>query len=213
MYMLGGVEKIDGEAELLKTRSMLRLDRGSQTWSEVEPMPRAVCNGGTCVLGSNIFVLDGEMSVESTFCYTAPTNVEKTLGPMPGAKMGHGVCVLSGLIYTFRGSTTSDQNARVLSSVHRFDPAATLWSTVAPILSFRVAFASFLLGGSTYVTGGFGGDDDLSSVECYNVASDSWEVVGDMALSGARLDSSVQVRMLQMGLFDSLEIKSQRART
>jgi N-acetylneuraminic acid mutarotase len=107
--------------------------------------------------------LFSEVSLESTFCYNTLTNAGKTFAPKPGARIGHGVCILSGFIYTIGDSTTSDQNARVLSSVHRFDPAANLWSTVAPILSPRIAFASFVLGGSTCVAGGFDGDDDLSS--------------------------------------------------
>jgi hypothetical protein len=109
MFVLGGVEKIAGDAELLETRSVLKFDSGTQAWSEVEPMLRALSNCSTCVLGSNIFVLggfDGEKSVESTFCYNTLTNLWKTLAPMPGAKMGPSICVLSGLIYTIGGSTT-----------------------------------------------------------------------------------------------------------
>jgi N-acetylneuraminic acid mutarotase len=130
MFVLGGVEKIAGDAELLETRSVLKFDSGTQAWSEVEPMLRALSNCSTCVLGSNIFVLggfDGEKSVESTFCYNTLTNLWKTLAPMPGAKMGPSICVLSGLIYTIGGSTTMNhQYASAASSVHRFDPAANL---------------------------------------------------------------------------------------
>jgi hypothetical protein len=80
------------------------------------------------------------------------------------------------------------------------------------MLSPRIALASFVLRGSIYAAGGFDGDDDLSSVERYDVASDSWEIVSAMLLSGARLEFKAQVMTLEVSLFASLETKALRAR-
>jgi hypothetical protein len=57
MYVLGGVEKFDGDVDGVETRSVLKFDSGTQAWSEVGSMPRALYRCSACVLGSNIFVL------------------------------------------------------------------------------------------------------------------------------------------------------------
>ena len=124
--------------------------------------------------------------------------------------MGHAACILSGLIYVIGGSTSAEGS--VLSSVYRFDPAANAWSVVAPMNTPRVGMSSFVLGGNLCVAGGFNGVAGSSSVERYNVASGSWEMVSDMMLSSARCDFGAQVMRLELGLFDSLEMKARRAR-
>jgi hypothetical protein len=204
MYVLGGIQNRDDAIALNKRnrRSVLKFDSGTQAWSEAAPMPRALINCSACVLGSFIFVcggFDGRRSAD-TFCYNTVTNVWTTLAPMPEARIGHNVCALSGLIYS------------IGDSVLRFDSEANLWSTVAPMLCSRDDLESFVLGGSMYAAGGFNGEDILSSVERYDVASDSWEVVSDMALSGARSDFGVQMMRLEVGLFDILESRARRAR-
>ena len=49
-------------------------------------------------------------------------------------------------------------------------------------------------------------------MERYSEASDSWELVSNIALNNARVDFGAHVMRLEVGLFDSLEIKAQRAR-
>jgi N-acetylneuraminic acid mutarotase len=158
-----------------------------------------------------LFSEEDDVTVKSTFCYNTLTNVWTTLAPMPVARMDHGVCVVSGMIYTIGGQSTLLQDASAPSSVYRFDSAANLWSTVAPALSPRVHLATFVLGGSLYVAGGYYGSICLASVERYDVASDRWEVVSNMALSEARVGFGAQVITLEVSLFDSLESKARRA--
>jgi hypothetical protein len=55
-------------------------------------------------------------------------------------------------------------------------------------------------------------DSVHSSVERYDVASDSWAVVSDVAFSTVRIDFGAQVMTLEVGLFDSLKTKARRAR-
>jgi hypothetical protein len=208
MYVVGGH---DDEG---RQRSVLKFDVDTQAWSEVARMPSALSHCSACVLGNDIFVFggfDGEWLADSTFCYNTLTNVWTTLAPMPEAKNNHSVCVMSGLIYVV-GGMAGRQESDIVSSVHKYDPAANLWSTVAPLLSPRVGLASFVLDGRLYAAGGSSGVHDLSSVERYNAASDSWEKVRGMELSGPRVDFCAQGMRLEVGLFDSLETKARRAR-
>jgi hypothetical protein len=117
---------------------------------------------------------------------------------------------VSGLIYVIGGEM--DVSTPV-GSVHCLDPATNAWSLIAPMLNPRTGLESYMLGGTIYAAGGFGRASFLSSVERYDVASDRWEVVSDMALSTARAAFGAQVMQLEVGLFDSLETKARRARS
>jgi hypothetical protein len=64
-----------------------------------------------------------------------------------------------------------------------------------------------VLGGSIYAVGGFDGEDRLSSMELYSVASDSWSEVNGWELGAARRRFGVHVMRLEMNLFDSLIAK------
>jgi hypothetical protein len=70
-----------------------------------------------------------------------------------------------------------------------------------------------MLGGSLHAAGGSDGFIGLSSVERYDVASDSWNVISEMALSESRVEFEALVMTLEVGLFDSLETKARRARS
>jgi hypothetical protein len=68
----------------------------------------------------------------------------------------------------------------------------------------RSALGSFVLGGSIYAVGGYGGGKLLSSMERYSVASDSWAEVLGGELSTARDCFGALVVRLEVDLFDSL---------
>jgi hypothetical protein len=219
LYILGGVLGVVGNEDLFEdlfeTTSVLKFDTCTQAWSEVAPMPKPRSVIGTCALGSNIYVIGGcesDEAVSTTYCYNTVTNVWSTLPNMPEAKMAHSVCVVSGLVYAIGGQTGMHPGMVMMaSSVLRFDPVAHVWSAVAPMSTPRSAPTSFVLGGSLCVAGGFCGVNDLFSVERYTVASDSWERVDAMELSGPRVGFGAQVMRLEVGLFDSLETKARRA--
>lgn len=180
-------------------------------------MPREFYDCGTCVLGSDIYVIGmvcmdyNEMLTATTYRYDTTTNVWATLAPMPLAKEAHSVCIMSGLIYVLGGRHYTGED-HVLSSCHRYDPVANAWSALAFMSTPRAGCASFVLGGSLYVAGGFDGDNLISNVECYNVPLDRWETVDNMALSVARVGFRAHAMQLEVGLFDSLEAKARHAR-
>jgi hypothetical protein len=66
----------------------------------------------------------------------------------------------------------------------------------------------FVLGGVIYVVGGFDGEDRLSSMERYSVASDSWSAADGGELGTARSTFEARVVHLEVDLFDSLIAKA-----
>jgi hypothetical protein len=118
------------------------------------------------------------------------------------------VCVLDGLIYVMGGK---DSASDTVSSVHRFDPVANSWSTVAPMSSARKVFAAFVLGGNIHAVGGSGGQSRLASMERYCVASDSWSEVSGGVLGVGRMVFGAHVMRVEVDYFDSLMAKAKGA--
>jgi hypothetical protein len=149
-----------------------------------------------------------------TYRFSTETNEWATLAPMPEAKSRHSVCALDGLIYVMGGVDNDDNDDDVdpVSSVHRFDPVANLWSAVAPMCIARSTLGSFVLGGNIHAVGGFGGGKSLSSMERYSVALDSWAEVLGGELSTARHCFGALVVRLEVDLFDSLIDKAKSGR-
>ena len=128
---------------------------------------------------------------------------------MPEAKLLHTICVLGGMVYVMGGISAHNTD---VSSVFCFDPAANSWITVAPMLTTRWAPGSFVLGGSIHVAGGAVGGRDVSSVERYCAATNSWALVNDMELSQARQIYSAVSMEPEVDFFDCLADKATRSR-
>jgi influenza virus NS1A-binding protein len=208
MYVLGGVEE-DEEGEEHTVSSVLKFDSRRQTWSEVAPMPGRRYNAGACVVGGDIYIIGGRNDdmekTSTTYRFSTETKEWATLAPMPNAMSGHSVCVVDGLIYVLGGEQS---NNYCTSSVHRFDLVANMWSTVAPMSIAQGMCGAFVLGGNIYAVGGFDGEDRLSSMELYSVASDSWSDVGGGELGTARNCFGALVVQSELDLFDSLIAKA-----
>ena len=81
-----------------------------------------------------------------------------------------------------------DGQERGLNSGYVYDPQADTWTQLASMGIARRQHASAALGGKLYVFGGIGGEDnvedDLSTAEVYDPASNSWAQV--TSLTSAR---------------------------
>jgi N-acetylneuraminic acid mutarotase len=100
---------------------------------------------------------------DSVFKYDSVTNAWSTLTSMPASCWNHSACVRGDYVY--------------IIGFLRFDPATNVWDTLAPTSFDREDGVSFVLGGCVFAAGGQG---DESSVERYDVASDSWTAVANM---------------------------------
>jgi hypothetical protein len=169
MYVLGGIDRA-------VTASVLKFDSTQGTWSQLAPMPEARYAHAACAIGSDIFVFGGRDlggDQASVFKYDTVANEWSTLAPMPYACSEHTASALDGLIYI-----VGVGNGRC--EVLRFDPVSSAWSTLAPTASSRDDGSSFVLGGCLYAVGG--GMNDQTSVERYDVASNTWTAVANMLL-------------------------------
>jgi hypothetical protein len=116
----------------------------------------------------------------------------------------HSAQVLDGLVYIVGADTGS--------AALRFDPTKNEWRTLARPSMQRNYGSSFVLNGILYAAGGI---DATSSVERYDVVSDTWTVVADM-LEGRNFLAAVTVASAgtaeEQDLFDALIAKASMGR-
>jgi N-acetylneuraminic acid mutarotase len=139
-------------------------------------MPSARRDAAACAIENDIFVFGGEDdeddAQDSVLKYDTEADEWSTLAPMPYASDGHSTSVHGGLVYMVG---VHHENNDFFS----FDPASGAWSALAPTMYNRHRGTSFVLAGCLYAAGGFE-PSSLSSVERYDVASDTWTEVAHM---------------------------------
>jgi N-acetylneuraminic acid mutarotase len=202
MYVLGGSV---GEDDI-KTPSVIKFDSIQGTWSDVASMPGARYCAAACAIGNDIFVFGGEDDDDfrdSVFKYDTEADEWSTLAPMPRKTIEHSTSVHKGLVYIV-GALNGHE-------VFRFDPVSEVWTPLAPTLHNRHCGTTFVLAGCLYAGGGCE-PSSISSVERYDVASDTWTAVADF--NEHRRDSCCAVTIGSSGLaaeqdlFDSLIAKA-----
>jgi hypothetical protein len=205
MYVLGGIVGDDD----VTTSSVIRFDSVQGTWSDVAPMPGARYDAAACTIGSNIFVFGGKDdendSQDSVFKYDTVADEWSTLVPMPQVSFVHNISLHGGLVYIMGVMSHSRK-------FFSFDPVSGIWTTLARTLYNHFHGTSFVLAGCLYAAGGSqhiqrGG----TSVERYDVASDTWAAVADLSLGrssccAVTIGSSGPAE--EQDLFDSLIAKA-----
>jgi N-acetylneuraminic acid mutarotase len=204
MYVLGGLS--DNSEEIDNLGDFLKFDSTQGTWSAIAPAPGFIFKSAAVAVGTDIYVFGGETEgdeyddEDSVMKYDTLADAWSTLGPMPHARAEHSASVCNGLVYI-----VGESDGRELLC---FDPASAEWSTLAPTLRGRQNCATFVLGGILYAAGG---RSDISSVEFYDVATDTWTTVAHM-LEGRSLFGAVTIESAgpaeEQDLFDSLIAKA-----
>jgi hypothetical protein len=200
MYVMGGMIEINPGF----TASVLKYDSTQDTWSEVAPMPSARYGFAACVVGRDIYVFGDSSTGDAVPVFKFDTEAEEwdTLPPMPVACHYPSASVLDGLVYITGAGRTGCE-------VLRFNPTSGMWANLASTSSNRKRGASFVLSGLLYSAGG--STDSSSSIERYDVASNTWVVVPNM-LEGRRYFSAVTIGSTgpaeEQDLFDSLIVKA-----
>jgi hypothetical protein len=196
IYVLGGY---DGRVVMA---SVLKFDSIRDTWSEIAPLPQARFGVAACVIGSDLFVLGGYSAADggrqaSVYKLNTVTNEFSTLAPMPVGCAGHSVSVLDGMIYIV-GAGASGKGVLRSSDVY---------TTLTPTLTGRRTGCSFVLAGCLYAAGG---SRSPSSVERYDVASNTWTSVADMLQAHVYPCAVTTGPAEEQDLFDSLITKASK---
>ena len=114
--------------------------------------------------------------------YDPATDSWETGIPMPNARMGHAAAVVGGKIYVMGGAYGAQTST---ATVDEFDPATGTWATKAPMPNDRVFHCAGAVDGKIYVVGGCRSgwnvnDADVTDVDVYDPATDTWTKKGKM---------------------------------
>lgn len=140
---------------------------------------------GLVSLGDYLYLLGGSRNRFRVFRYCPRWREWDELSSMPQDRSGFGAAVLRGQIYAVGGSTQLSDMA--LRSVERYDPEHDTWHAVAPMRERRHLLGVAALGDRLYAAGGcptahVEDSFSMSSVEVYDVDTDTWTDVRSMSV-------------------------------
>ncbi|HUS16931.1 MAG TPA: S-layer homology domain-containing protein, partial [Chloroflexia bacterium] len=179
-YLLGGATS-NNDIDL----PILEYDARQDTWTARRHLLQNVSNVGAATLGGTIYVpggFDGTSAISLLQTYDPPTDGAGIMSsdPLPAPRYGAGVAALGGRMYVIGGS----DGVSTTRTLYEFDPArpaGTRWATKASMPTARSFLAAAALNGRLYAIGGISYNNfDLSTVEVYDPATNSWSATGPL---------------------------------
>ena len=147
-------------------------------WAPVASMSQRREHHASVVIDGKIYAMGGYFGqfLETVEVYDPQANSWQHVASIPQRVDWHAAAVMGGKIYVTGGF---NHPGEALNSVYVYDPQADAWTQLASMGATRRVHASAAVGGKLYVFGGLGGEDDeheedLSTAEVYDPASDSW---------------------------------------
>ena len=201
----GKVYAFGGLIPLWKTAGVVyEYDPGGNKWTQKKPMALPAhhlaltdSNGKIYIFGGFVYPKVGAAAwvpINNAWEYDPANDTWKALAPMPTARGAAAATVVGDKIYVVGGGTlaagakepyldfTTKQN--VLSTVEEYDIKTNTWRQRTPMPTPRNHVAIGGVNGKIYVIGGRVGSvyismgSDVSLVEVYDVASNSWDAQG-----------------------------------
>lgn len=149
-------------------------DPGSQTWTELVPMPEARLGAAAVSLGNYLYIVGGTGGSNALLRYDPANDSWTTLAELAQAREHTAAVALDGKIYALAGRWEGEGE---LTSVEVYDPEADAWTAGPPMSTARGGFAAAVLDGQIMVIGGevlSGERQTLDSVEIFDPERGEW---------------------------------------
>jgi glucose/arabinose dehydrogenase/N-acetylneuraminic acid mutarotase len=190
--LAGKLYVVAGKTSAAHLRSMYVYDPGVDTWSTAASLPTAypavenpavvAYNGKLYVFGGSTDAFAGATGASAVF--DPATQKWTMLATMPTARGGPAAAVIGTKIYVVGGMTATGAS---LSSLSIYNPSTNTWTTGASMSTRRDNPGAAALGGKLYVFGGRTRNADgttvdgrLTTVEAYDVGTNSWSAKAPM---------------------------------
>ena len=161
-------------------------DEQSKEWKMVSSLNNKRYGNGLVVCGDRLYAVGGwkDSSVE---CLSAFDENWEMVESMKAPRCYFAAADYGGCVYAIGG-----YNRETNKSVERYDPRENKWVEVKPMNYARWGHAACIAQDKIIVIGGRGTDEEnkyVHEIECYDAASDTWSIVGeiDIDLWGHRL--------------------------
>jgi len=194
LYAVGGFRAANGGSWSMTTEAYL-LD--GEEWRGIASLPAPLAESHAAVLDGRVHLAGGRTPAgeanaqwgdhadTGTHYVHEPDQDMWTIAPaMPTARNSGAAVTFENRLYVLGGRTVTRGN---LAVVEMFDPVTGAWESLSPMPEPRGGIAAAELDGVIYV---FGGEDATASgaggvypsVMAYDIAADSWELLGAMPM-------------------------------
>ena len=189
---------VASEARPAEARIDLRPDgpRPPAVWQSIPSAPELqyhamapLPGGDLLVVGGTDYTTGAYVALDKAYRYSVTSNAFGDAGKLAVARFYHSATALvDGRVLVAGGETGPGPR---LTSAELFDPskpAASAWSTTAPMLTAATMHAALRLpSGLVVITGGRDNNGDSNStVQLYDPASNTWKVTADPLKEGRR---------------------------
>src|SRR3989441_6406881 len=163
-------------------------DPATNTWTTLasSPVPESEC--GATAVGTRVYAIGGRTTGGATVSiYDTASGAWSFGAPMPTARRGAAAVAVGTTIYAIGGSAccapgTSPQYV----ANEAYDTLSNTWRILSPLPSPRSDAYAVAVSGKIYVIGGFSTtlsnrtSSLLSTIQAYNIASDTWSTLAPM---------------------------------
>jgi RNA polymerase sigma factor (sigma-70 family) len=194
IYAIGGA----GRAFDPVPESVEAYEPAADTWVKKANMPTARLALSTSVVDGIIYAIGGTSDGNTPFstleAYDPAADTWTRKADMPTARLWLSTSVVDGIIYAIGGAKRNQEGAQ-LSTVEAYNPVTDTWVKKADMPMARGWLSTSVADGIIYAIGGSegrpAGDRDLSTVEAYDPATDTWTRKADMPTATGGISTSV----------------------
>jgi N-acetylneuraminic acid mutarotase len=157
-------------------------DPATDSWHEAAPLPVGLHHLAMAAAGGKIYVTGGydganfDADVSATWAYDPTTDSWTRVADMPAPRAAHAMVNIDDMLYVVGGVGPEP------TALWVYDPVTDTWdASRAPMPTAREHLAATTVDGQLYVIGGrWSGRGNLSTLEVYDPATDSWAQLADM---------------------------------
>lgn len=177
VFVVGGLLYNEEDKDEPFSSYFLQFDPVSSEWLGMPSQPNPRCLFGLTEAENSIFVVggkelkEGEHALNSVMIYDRQSFKWGESDPLPYEVYGHGTVSHKGLLYVIGGKSESKKCMR---RVCVYNPTKFEWKDLAPLKKARSLFGITVHKDQIYVVTGVTDAGLTSSVEVYDIASNSW---------------------------------------
>lgn len=181
-------------------------------WKLRKPMPTSRYDLSSAVLGNFVYAIGGidnsgyTRTVEK---YNPELNNWVSAAPMNHPRGAFVSVVVNNKIYVIGGVNSPGSGTIYLNSTEEYDPGSNVWIVKSNMPTPRSRMAAIVINSVIYVIGGIGrpgglSPEALSTVEKYDVLTNTWTIVQSIPLSRAHMTyQSVNNKLYLIGGADA----------
>jgi len=186
IYAIGGWIPGGALGKTLKTVEVY--DPVTNTWTKKADMPTPRFSSSISVVSGKIYVIGGHGGgvnmLSTTEEYDPKTDTWIRKASMPTKRHSLSASAVNGKIYAIGGTIIEGMKFVSFPTVEEYDPATDTWTKKANMPTKRAALSTSVVSGKIYAIGGCipwrDAWKELSTVEVYDPATDTWTKGADM---------------------------------